>query len=673
MTTLVFDIETNGFLEATDRVHSLVIRDLDSGTTYSCTDHPYSPDDPKVRVLGIEAGLRLLQDGGTIIGHNIIKFDIPAIQKVYPWFAPKGTVRDTLVLARLLWTDIADDDAKLKKKGTLPGNMIGRYGLEAFGYRLGCWKGDYSKVMRDQGLDPWAAWNPEMQSYCEQDVEVNTRLWLKALAKWKDTGKPEADRVPFADRSIDLEHRVAEIVARQERHGFAFDVKAAERLYLDLIQRRSELEDQLKRTFQPWWASVGVATVAKGRRVQQKQFKPIGVKTIRGRSGIREEPVYPVSEFPEGSVHTKIRMVEFNPSSRDHIADRLMRLRGWKPDEFGDNGKPTVDDAILNQLPWPEAKLIAEYLMIQKRIGQVAEGAQGWLKREKAGRIHGEVITNGAVTGRMTHNKPNVAQVPTNHAPYGERCRALFMASAGRMLVGCDADALELRCLAGYMALFDGGAYIDVVLKGDKKLGTDMHSVNARALGMDPKATYSIDGVDLTGRDIAKTWFYAFIYGAGDMKLGLIMGSHGAAATAAGKKSRAAFLRNLPALGKLTKLVKLKAKTRGFLMGLDGRKLVVRSQHAALNTLLQSAGAIIMKEALILLDDALGMAGLSHSWDYEFSANVHDEWQIDVREGLEHQVGALAADAIRRAGESLNFGCPLAGNYDVGRNWAETH
>lgn len=299
--------------------------------------------------------------------------------------------------------------------------------------------------------------------------------------------------------------------------------------------------------------------------------------------------------------------------------------------------------------------------MVQKRLGQVAEGKEAWLKNVRNGRLHGSVNTNGAVTGRMTHSRPNMAQVPSSRAPYGPECRELFIAGKGKKLVGCDADALELRDLAGYMAAFDGGEYIRTVLEGKKEDGTDMHTQNANALGCD--------------RDTAKTWFYAFIYGAGDFKLGATLGAKGSkqAVTNAGKVSRAKFLAALPALKNLTERVKKKAQAQGWIKGLDGRLLTIRSQHAALNTLLQSAGAIQMKRALVILDNELQTLGMVPGRHYEFVANIHDEWQLEVDEDKAELVGRTAANAIRMSGEYYNFRCPLAGNYDIGENWAATH
>ncbi len=680
MSRYLFDCETDGLLEQLTVVHSLVLKDADTGEVFDCADQPgYIP---------VAEGVKLLMEAEEIIGHNIIKFDVDALRKVYPWFKPKGYLLDTLVLARLFWPEIEDNDKALVAKGILPKRLRKKYSLEAFGYRLGRWKGDYSEVMKAKGLDPWATWNVEMQEYCVQDVEVTEALYRKALRIWQgydsDTLKllkkararkqPESSVavIPYADRSVRLEMRVAEILARQERWGFAFNREAAEKFYVQLIAERERLDAELRKTFGSWNASGGVVDVKRTRRVRRKDLPPIGFKT--NRKG-EQEPIYLIEEYSEGSRYSKLKRVEFNPQSNHHIINRLETLFGWEPLEFTPSGQAKVDETVLSQLPWPEAKLLTEYLTVAKRIAQLAEGKSAWLLKERNGRIHGTVITAGAVTRRMTHNNPNVAQVPKVGSPFGAECRELFTASAGFVLVGCDADALELRCLGGYMATFDGGAYIETILSGDKSLGTDMHSVNARALGLDPKSTYPVDGKDINGREIAKTWFYAFIYGAGDFKLGRIMGLMGSAkeVMAAGRRSRDNFLKGLPALGKLVDRVKKRGLRRGFLVGLDGGKLKIRHAHAALNTLLQSAGAIIMKQALVILDEDLQGAGLVPGKDYEFCANVHDEWQIDVRPEHVPTVKQMAADAIRKAGEVLNFGCPLAGNSDEGANWRETH
>ena len=277
---------------------------------------------------------------------------------------------------------------------------------------------------------------------------------------------------------------------------------------------------------------------------------------------------------------------------------------------------------------------------------------------EDSGRIHGGVITNGAVTGRMTHQRPNITQVPTTRAPYGNQCRALFTVPKGKLLVGCDASALELRCLAHYMSLYDGREYQRAVLGGSKEEGTDSHSVNARALELDPKQSYAVQGKSQSGRDLSKTWFYAFIYGAGDEKLGTTLGlAAGAKARKRGTASRACFLKNLPALGRLVKDVQRVAKERGYLIGLDGRILPIRSLHSALNTLLQSAGAVLMKKAVIC-DQDLSFAGYVPGCHHEFVANAHDEFQNESNEDIADAVGLIAKASIGKAGEAFSFRLP---------------
>jgi DNA polymerase I-like protein with 3'-5' exonuclease and polymerase domains len=300
-------------------------------------------------------------------------------------------------------------------------------------------------------------------------------------------------------------------------------------------------------------------------------------------------------------------------------------------------------------MPYPEAKPLCEYLMIQKRLGQLAEGKEAWVKLEKNGRIHGRVNTNGAVTGRCTHSNPNMAQVPAVRAPYGKECRELFKVAPGYKMVGADASGLELRCLAHFMGKWDNGAYAKELLEGD------IHTANQKAAGLET-------------RDQAKTFIYAFLYGAGDGKIGTIVGK----GQEEGARLRANFLKKTPALKYLKEAVEVASK-RGYLLGLDGRKLWIRSEHAALNTLLQSAGALVMKQACVFLDTTISLAGWEWGKDYSFVLNVHDEWQIEVREPLAKWIGETAVEAIREAGKHFNFRCPLDGEYKIGNNWCETH
>lgn len=597
---LIFDLETDGLLDEVTKIHCLVIKDTEIDHVYICSGEKDIKD-------GLELLMEKTRFHHVISGHNIIKYDIPVIQKLYPWFTvDPSKVFDTLVATRLIWANIKDNDNILLKENRLPGKLYGSHSLEAWGYRLGNYKGDYK--------GGWETFTQEMLDYCIQDVEVTSALYEKIVGK------------NYSQQALELEHQVAWLMAKQERNGFHFDMKKASDLLSRLVQRRGELERELKDYFGSWV-------------IQLPPFVPKVNNKTRGY--VRGVPV------------EKTKTVEFNPSSRDHIADRLMTLYGWKPTVFTEGGKPQVDEVILGELDYPPCKLLTEYLTVQKRISQLFEGGQAWMKCEKQGRIHGSINTNGAVTGRATHSYPNISQVPSSGSAYGRDCRELFTVPDGWTLVGADASGLELRCLAHYMAKYDGGKYGEVLLNGD------IHTENQKAAGLSTRAQ-------------AKTFIYGFLYGAGDAKVGSIVGG----TSGDGRKLKEKFLRSLPALKRLTEAVR-EASGRGFLVGLDGRKLHVRSSHAALNTLLQSAGAIVCKKWLVLLNDQLqNTLGYKHGWDgdYAFCAWSHDEVQIACRnKDIAANVMALATDCVTQAGEHFGFRCPLAGEAKWGTSWADTH
>lgn len=652
---LVFDCETDGLLKELTKVHCLVVRNTETMAIW------------RYRGERIHDGLKKLQsateDHRKIVGHNVIGFDIPALQKVYPWFKPvMANVLDTMVLASLIWPDTKDGDHRMVQKGKMPGSLMGSHSLEAWGHRVGTFKGEYRgdpaiADEKERYSRRWESWNQPMEDYCLQDVITTEAVLERCLKRIEERG--------FSVESITLEHEVKAIVARQERRGFTFNVDKANALVATLLKEKVELEGRLVKQFGWFYTPAGEREVKRSAKYQCEELGMVGFDK-------KGKPRYRTMDFAAGDRYTKVNLNQFNPGSRDHVANRLSFLYGWEPVEFTDAGKPKVDEKVLAGLHYEGIGDLQRLFMVNKRLGQISEGKEAWLKHVKGdGRIYGRVSTNRAVTGRMGHSGPNIGQVPAVYSPYGKECRELFEATGSWVLVGADADALELRDLAGYMAAYDGGSYVKTILEGRKEDGTDMHSVNCRALGMEPKQKYFGDE---TGRDIAKTWFYAFIYGAGDEKLGSILThKNGKAARIAGAKSKANIAKNLPALGKLIKAVQLAVKKRGRLKGLDGRILGIRHQHAALNTLLQSAGAIQMKRALVILDNDLQAMGLVPGVDYEFVANVHDEWQIECKSELGETIGKAATQAIKKAGEYYNFRCPLAGDFKVGRNWAETH
>jgi len=547
---IVLDIETNS---KHNKIWLVVTRDIITGEVKSWKE-----------ASGLQ---KYLDSCDLIIMHNGISFDAPVLRETWKISIMPSQVCDTLVLSRLLSP-----------------SLEGGHSLDAWGKRLGFLKGEFSDW--DGGL------TAEMEEYCIQDTLVTQKLYEHLTSELKFN--------KFDQRSIDLEHKVQAIIARQERNGFKLDEVAGITLLSTLQNKLAVIETELQSIFPS--------------------------KTIER-----------VSEKTGKSLKAKVEV--FNPGSRKQIGERLID-KGWKPSRYTETGQPIVDEGTLDGVDIPEAKAINEFLMLQKRVAQI----ESWLKAVgEDGRVHGKVITNGAVTGRMTHMSPNMAQVPNSGSPYGEDCRDLWIVEKGYKLVGIDASGLELRMLAHYMK---DDAYTSEVVSGD------IHTANQKAAGLET-------------RNQAKTFIYAFLYGAGDAKIGTVVG----AGAKEGQQLKARFLKNTPSLKELREKVGRIAANSGTLPGLDGRRVQVRSEHAALNTLLQSAGAIVMKQALVLLNDELRRAKIN----YKFVANVHDEWQIEVEEGRAEEAGKLGVLAIEKAGKVLKMRCPLGGEYKIGNSWKETH
>lgn len=611
--SLIFDIETDGLYDEATKIHSLVIYDTEKDELISCAntygeDYIGYCDNEKIKqvnkgFMSITYGLLMLQEADEISGHNIIKFDLPVIRKLYPSFYPTGKLFDTLLMSKLVYPDIGEIDDKLIRKGKFPAKLRGRYSLKAFGYRLGELKGDYCEQE-----NAWSQWSEEMQRYCEQDVMVTKKLF--ELLKSKN----------ISEEARHLEHAFASIIFQQEQRGVYFDKPKAIDLAAKLTKEKLELEGKLKKAFP--------------NEIVEETFIPKVNNKTKG--------------YVKGEPFIRKIEVEFNPSSRQMIADRLIKKYNWKPKKLSPTGLPVIDEEVLEGLDFEEAPLLKQYFLVTKTLGQLVDGKNAWLKLvSNDGAIHGYVDTIGAVTGRCTHNSPNLAQVPSVNGFMGKECRELFRAREGYKLVGCDASGLELRCLAHYMNDED---YTHEILNGD------IHSKNQQAAG-------------LPTRNNAKTFIYGFLYGAGDAKIGSITGK----GATEGKRIKERFLHSLPKLKKLSEGVKQRIKERGYLKGIDKRILKVREQYKGLNVLLQSAGAIVMKKALcILYKDCLNK-GWKINDDYAFVLNVHDEYQAEVKPELVDEYTIMAVEAIRKAGEYFKFRCPLDGEAKVGNSWYDTH
>ena len=575
----------------------------------------------------IERGLLELQKADRIVGHNVIDFDIPALKKLYGFSPPLVKVLDTLVVSRCVFPDLRNDDFGRNKFDKA---LVGSHSLKAWGHRMG----STTKLTYGEEDNAFEAYNEEMRKYCERDVIV-TQLLYDYLFKQNPSRE-----------MIAIEHWFKFVISLQERHGFKFDMDKADVLTAKLMGIRAKLTTDLQTQWKPtqvemkspagWTLTTDQATYeGKTKNDLKLQLKEAGEVQALVKNAVK--------------TGNAVKEIPFNPGSRKQIAERLMGL-GYELPTENDGVSYKVDESVLRGIDHPIAEDLLSYLLVQKRLGQLAEGQQAWLKLQKNGVIHGRVNTNGAVTGRCTHQTPNVAQVPSVRAEYGAECRELFTVRNGYKLVGCDASGLELRMLAHYMAFYDRGEYAKIVTEGD------VHTVNQKAAGLET-------------RDQAKTFIYALLYGAGDEKIGNIAGGN----AQLGQQLKRKFFSSLPALARLQTDVQRKVKHGGELKGLDGRILPIRSSHAALNMLLQSAGAVCMKVALIQLFHLLNGLRWQHGREYAFVANIHDEFQAEVTPDKAEVFGKLAVESIQHAGKQLKLNVPLDGEYKIGNNWAETH
>ena len=595
MRVVYFDIEANGFL---DDVTKLWTASVSDGVS-------------KASTVDIPTLLQTLTAADTIVGHNVIGYDLPVLSKLYPEFrVDHGKVVDTLVLSRLLCPDLSNTDRE--PGATATPTKVGSHSLEAWGQRLG-----FEKMEWKHGFDKF---HPDMPVYCQRDVDVTVRLHEYLLA--------EANDQP---RAVELEHKVAWICAKQEQRGFPFDTQAANALVAQIHKEQLALELRLQDTFAPFF-----------KRVPGEPFIP--KRTTKGNADTTQPP-----GTWEGAPYSKVQRTIFNPNSRQHIADRLHAIYGWKPKEFTPSGQAKIDETVLKNLPYPEAKLLARYLLLQKRYGYLVneDNERGLLNHVNNGRIHGRVITNGAVTGRATHKV--IANLPRVKTEYGPELRALFIPSADKVMVGVDMSGIELRLLAHFMSFYDAGEY------GKHVCNEDIHVYHQNLIG-------------LPTRDNAKTFIYALIYGAGDNKLGSITRPDAGSneQRSAGRELRERMMKGLPAFAALKEAVGEAVNNQGYLRGLDNRKLHIRSEHAALNTLLQSAGAVLSKQWMVEVDNLNYPTANQLIW-------YHDELQFEVSPEKADDFGKLVVECIQKAGDLFKIRVPLAGEYKIGNSWKECH
>ena len=459
----------------------------------------------------------------------------------------------------------------------------GGHSLESWGERFKFPKGS---------IENFDYYTEDMLEYCKQDVNITYKLYNYL--------KEEGSK--FSKRSIDLEHRIRKIINDQENFGFYLDIPYATTFMASLQDRSQNIYNQLQEVFPP------IVTTG---RVHKRSGKPL-----------------------------KDIIEPFNPASRKQIGERLMEL-GWEPTKKTDKGNVIVDEDVLSTIDMDEAKLISEYLLLQKRHTQIASWVEAVDTDE---RVHGRVLTLRTVTGRMAHTSPNMAQVPAVYSPFGKECRSCWTVQnpETHSLVGTDASGLELRGLAHFM---DDQNFVNEILNGD------VHTANQKMAG-------------LQNRDQAKTFIYALMYGAGAAKIGLIVGGD----SKTGENLISKFMSNMPKFNLLKKKL-TEASESGMIRGLDGRLLHIRSPHASLNTLIQGSGAVICKQWLVQMIDKIQESGV----DAKLVASVHDEYQFEVANDDTEKFGEITNTAIKEVQDIYDLKCPLDSEFKIGKNWAETH
>lgn len=525
----------------------------------------------------------------TFVGHNIIDFDAPVLNKLWGTKLTTDKLFDTLILSQIL---------QPQREG---GNS-----LKAWGVRLG-----FDKI----SFDNFDKYTEEMVTYCKRDVLLTEKLYKKLIA--------DKNKLKCSDKSITLEHKIRDIIRRQTQHGFYLDEQKAHTLYIETKSKADKIKTDIHKELQP-------------KAVVDKEIKPkIRKDGTISKVGLRGLPI-------EGDC-TLYKYQEFNLDSPKQIVERMNDF-GWKPVDFTPKGTPRVTENNLATLPdnAPEvAKKVAEWKMLETRWKTV----DSWLDNlGDDGRVHGKVQTLGTVTGRMSHSDPNMANIISVRKPYGYESRSCWTVDDNRQkcLIGMDAQGLELRMLAHYMG---DKVYSNIVVDGDP------HSENQRK-------------AQLPTRDMAKTFIYAFLYGAGVAKIGKIV--NGSSIDGVALKKR--FLKNLPSLKVLIDKVQ-SAAARGHIRGLDGRRIFVRHQHAALNTLLQGAGAIVCKQWSIFMDEAIQREKLNA----HLVNTIHDELQYEVDKSHADRIIELADSTMQDVGTFFNMRVRLNAEARQGDNWAETH
>lgn len=614
MKILAADIETDGLLMAATRFHCGVTIDTTTGEKHEFTD--------------IDEMYTHLCTADRIVMHNGRMFDVPVLERLASGHVrtdPLPPCLDTLLISRLLWPD----------KGSPP---------PSGGQSLGKWGNLLGTVKQHEDIEDWSVYTPEMLERCGSDVEIQVSLYNYLLPRLKGWGE-----------SVQLEHTVATIIAKQIQNGFPIDMGRVEALENDLMYHRAGALDQI--------GAIPDKVDVVNLKLPHYWYNPDTLEAYRtkGAAPSRERV-----RLERGPCKFRVDVVEFNPASDAQVRDLFHSKYGWVGEEKTDSGLCSVKGDVLDTLSYPEAKPLA----ILSKVDKVLTYPANYKKFAIGDKVHGDLITNGCVTGRMSHSKPNMGNNPAGNegedddgndvvlwgeeGGWGIDCRHCFVAREGWTLVGMDAKALEARMLGHYVSEWDDGEF------GRMLLETDVHSLNQKLAGLSTRAE-------------AKTFYFKFVYGG-----------------RTDKAVESKLYAKCPALKILkAKYIKM-AKNHHKIRALDGRIIPIRKRPlygkertqeekdarqwgVSVNTLLQSAGAIVMKKSLCIFYENATLVYGPHGGRWGLCANVHDEFQWECEKDIAEGMGQMACDAIELAGLYFKMGVRLDGEYKVGNSWAETH
>jgi DNA polymerase-1 len=620
------DLESDGLLDTATRIHCGVFKNLLTGEKLF------------FRPSQIGEMLSFLDTVDVLIMHNGIGFDWPLLEKLHG-YRFKGKRIDTLIMSRLL-------SPKRLVPFNCPNKAIGPHSVEAWGWRVGRGKVEHND---------WSKFSEEMLHRCSEDVEIQ-ELIFKALEKeysgknWKNAFK--------------LSFKLFEYLQKQEEYGWLVDQKHMHSCIHQLDHWISRIDKVLDEHL-PMIREIEETKDKDGTyKYVKKPFLKSGDYSSSSVSFLQHNG----DKYCIGGPFSRVAFRKVDLNSNQETKDYLLK-EGWEPLEWNTNDEGSRTSPKLSKddpfegIASGVGRLVAKRVQCRHRKSTI----QGLLKLiRRDGRIP-SIINNLATTARATHR--NIVNIPQAKSFYGKQMRKVFICKPGWVLVGTDSDACQVRMLCGRM---NDPVYTDNVLNGRKEDGTDIHSVNMRAAG-------------LSNRDDAKTFFYGFLFGAGDAKIGkIVKGSNDT-----GRKLKQQFLEGLPSLGSLIERITQEwrntAKKRfnakwnrmeyydGYIIGLDGRPIYVPYEHQILVYLLQSDEAIMMSAAYCRAHQQLEKAGFKYGADYGCVIFMHDEFNFECKEEIAEEIGAIAREAIAWAGRFYNIPCPHIGQSKIGKNWYEVH